>query len=228
MASKLSKEDYNKVLSAEYGFPVFLTDKEYARIQTERPAPEMKAAGYRDPEARIAHKPAAPTDEERAARWTTQPGVTYNKEHGRAPLKDRYAGFEAGPSKPFLNASKDAGPAPKKAEKIEKLQMPEAPKAAPSWGPALTAETSMPVGKPVAPGWVTPKQDTFAAKDFGIPMTGDPISAKAPASFEPYPAGAVGAIQAALPPTPEGPRWMSEEDEWAKDMAKYNALLAGK
>lgn len=215
MASKLNKSDYEKALSAEYGFPVFLNDKEYERLAVSKPNPERPAKAYEDPFAYL--------DDEKARKskpdaWTTKAGTSYNKDHGRASKPLAGVPAPTGSAKPVAASSK-----------IERIDSPAAsPPAYAALGTPLTADSSFVAGQGVAPGWVTPKQDTFGPKDFGIPMTGDPLSSKAPAAgFDPYSPGAVGAIQAALPATPEGPRWMSEEDEWNRDLAKYAALSTG-
>lgn len=207
MAGKLTKRDYEAVLSREYGFPVFLNDKEYDRLQVERPAPEMKHAGYQDPFAYVEHKTNAQKDADRAAKWTTKPGVTYSSEHGRK-------------KKPAADASKhDAPVAPVVASPVVgKVAPPEDGTTKKEWGPMDSTPSTF--GKPVNAGPTAPvKQDTFTAVDFDIPMAGDPISAK-PA---PVAAGPV----AVMPDLGTMPQWQNDEAEVDQMNAKYAALMAG-
>jgi hypothetical protein len=45
MPSNLSKSDYEKVLSAEHGSPIYLTDKEFAAVRAKKAAPVVEDLG---------------------------------------------------------------------------------------------------------------------------------------------------------------------------------------
>jgi hypothetical protein len=238
MASKLNKSDYEKALSAEYGFPVFLNDKEYERLAVSKPNPERPAKAYEDPFAYL--------DDEKARKskpdaWATKAGTSYNKDHGRAPVDKRYSGFEGErPKNPGMSATAQpkaaplAGvPAPSKPSKIEKISMPETPKVAPSWGPALTAETSMPVGVEYLNG-VNPEG---YVEDLGGDDRPNTLEEKMADEHRAALLGVPDAI-ASLPQTykqgyapsaaPAMPQWQSDEDEWEAMNRRYAMLSGGK
>lgn len=71
----MPKADYEKALSREYGFPVFLTDSEYEKLQVSKPHPVDNSPDtrtYQDPfqymgDARAQKDAEAPMLGERAA-----------------------------------------------------------------------------------------------------------------------------------------------------------------
>lgn len=206
----LSKKDYEKVLSAEAGVPVFLTDAEYEGVTKPRaakPAAKSSGDGFVDPFEKVPELAAA----ERARKaspdaWTTQKGVTYNNTHGRpsaassAALKDKAKAAHASAYGP--------GDAPWGSETAQ-------PKA---WGASMPAPHPNATGASTAsaaPGYIgklpmpgapvesdAPKmtytpppvygQPTSVGKpfkveqydydgyDFGLPLAGDPLKASAP------------------------------------------------
>lgn len=54
----LDKKDYEKALSREYGFPVFLSDKEYERLSQSKPKPSGGEKTYQDPFGHLDKKPS--------------------------------------------------------------------------------------------------------------------------------------------------------------------------
>jgi hypothetical protein len=249
MPPKLSKSDYEKALGAEWGHPVFLNDKEYERLSTSKPSPERPAKPYADP---FGHLDADKARKAKPDAWATKagatyrtenpratvPGVTYNNTHGRGPVDLRYSGFEGEkPKSPGMSASNPlAGvPAPKStaASKIERIEMHGAPKVAPSWGPALTAETSMPVGVEYLNG-VNP--DPYV-EDLGGDDRPNTLEEKMADEHRAALLAVPDAI-ATLPQTykkgyappsaPVLPQWQSDEDEWEAMNRRYAMLSGGK
>lgn len=214
MASKLSKSDYEKALSAEYGFPVFLRDDEYTRLSASKPL--QKASGpYQDP---FGHLDAP----KKAREFTTAPGQTYNKVNNR-PAKAPLAGVPA-PAKP-----NDPGSA-----SIGKLAPPSLPKDSDyAKGPPLTAATSMPVGVEYLNG-VDPNP---FVEDLGGDDRPNTLEQKVADQQAAELAGVGGAI-AALPqtykspaayiPTSQLPKWQSDEEEVNAMLNRYAALGGGK
>lgn len=226
---KLTKEDYQRVLSAEYGFPVFLNDKEFAKLQVERPAPEMKHAGYQDPFGKVEHKTG--NGDPKPKQWTTMPGVTYNSEHGRKP---KGAVEDLGGDDRPTNAKTKAADAAKAAPTIGKIESGAAPAVAPSWGPSLAQAQGPAVGVEYLNGY----SDPDAVEDLGGDDRPTTLDQKI-ADQEKAALLAVPGQLATLPqtykqgyspaPAPAQaaplPSFTSDEDEWARLNAKYAALM---
>lgn len=181
--SELSKSDFEKAMSRERGFPVFLSDKEYEQITSAKPASEPTAPksqgeldGYADAEKRRKASPEA---------WTTAPGVTYNNTHGReraGASRPEYASAAAGA---HASAYKPAPPPPEApgSGTIGKLPFPSAPSDA-DYAPKMTYQAPPTfTGAGIPKGW-NPKpvdQYAFGPSDFDLPLAGDPLKASAPA-----------------------------------------------
>lgn len=174
MAGKLSKSDYEKALSAEWGFPVFLKDEEYERLSASKPL--SKPSGpYQDPFAYLDDAKAQKASDERYRKskpgaWTTAPGKTYKTENPQYAqnLRDNAtlyndmmkagtpsAGATANPGSvgaapvlagvPSPNASAKKPEAPGSAS-IGKVSANSPTDMTYAKGTPLTAATSMPVG----------------------------------------------------------------------------------
>lgn len=239
MAGKLSKRDYERVLSMEYGFPVFLNDNEYAKLQVSRPAPEVKHAGYADPFAHVEHKTG--NGDAKPKQWTTAPGKTYNSEHGRKPkgaVED--LGGDDRPTNASTKAADAAksGPNAPASASIGKLAPASAPSDA-DYAPKLTPNASMAVGVEYLNGYGEEPVEDLGGDD--RPTTLDEqIADQEKAALAAVPANlatlpqtykqgyAPGAAAPAYVPKSMLPQWQSDEAEVDALNAKYAALMAGR
>jgi hypothetical protein len=162
MASKLTKDDYQKALSAEYGFPVFLTDAEFERLQVSKPNPQPTPTEkkYQDPF-------------EYMGDWRKQKDTEASLSGARAK-----AAHESAYATPAPSATPEA-PA---SGKIGKIAMPSAAGPDDSIPTMTYQEPPTLKGIGIEKGWHPKPVDQYAFdhSDFGIPASGDPIKASAP------------------------------------------------
>lgn len=216
----LTKKEYELALSKEYGFPVFLTDDEHKRLSASKPAPKGPKGEYQDPFAYMGKKPKnGPEDP-----WSSSApgGAVKGKMYGgSAPTKK-----SSGVAKHIQgNPAADPWAAQPESEYVA-IPVPAAPPVAPGNGKIGKIDTSGPelanpamtyvapptaYGKPSTAPFAPPAQYEFDAYDFGIPDTGDPLTAKAP----------VGTVY----PSVSGNAAL---DPWATDEQKYAAAFVGK
>lgn len=220
MAGKLTKEEYEKALSAEYGFPVFLNQKEFERLSVSKPSPVAPKQAWQDPFEYMGEWRAKKDAETKAKKTDAAAGADRAKAaHASAygtPAGDTWGTESAYPKAwgasmpaPHPNATGKSNAVAAPAN-IGKIASPSAPKdtdyasmtyvAPPVYGLPTSA------GKP----FVVEQYD-YDAYDFGIPSTGDVLTAKAP----------VGTVY----PQVAGNKAL---DPWANDAQMYAAAFGGK
>lgn len=247
MPPKLSKSDYEKALSAEWGFPVFLNDKEYERLSVSKPNPVRPAKPYEDPFAYL--------DDEKKRKaspdaWTTKKGATYNSENKRDTIPGatynamngrtkadgpRYSGFEGeAPKKPGMMA----GSAPLAGVPSSVALNVPAHVASPTIGKiAPPSDGTSPKPKMEYQPYVWELGgDTSGIEDLGSDTRPNDYASieedrqRAALAAVPEQLASLPQTykQAYVAPKPVMPQWQSDEDEVNQMNAKYAALGGGK